>query len=315
MTYVSFSNFQLSNLKPKVLHWHVTEQESGSKLQAFLQAKLGKEYSLRDIKNMLAGNCCTLNNSIERFGSTRVGRGDKIHLRLRPQAPQLPSSAKTFSLPPILYSDEALTIIDKPSGVASDNPTIAHAITQHLGRPSILAHRLDRDTSGVLIFAHSKEVFEQLIALFRSRQVIKIYLALVDGIPAHPKGTISNYLAKVHSYQGQSLWGAVPKAQGQEAITKWQTERVLTNSALLQCQPITGRTHQIRVHLSGIGHPILGDKQYGKKFQSSYLPKRCLLHAQAITLPHPITGRTLFVEAPIPADLSQALALGSVSLP
>lgn len=291
-----------------MLHWRVTEQESGCKLQAFLRAKLGKSYSLRDIKHMLAGNCCKLNNSIERFGSTLVGKGDAISLQLNEKSVRAPLQAKSFSLPAILYSDEALTLIDKPAGIASDNTTLAHALAQHIGRPVILVHRLDRDTSGVLIFAHSPQVFDKLVALFRTRQVIKIYLAIVDGIPSHQSGTIANYLAKVHSYHGQSLWGAVPQSQGQEAITKWHIVSTCNKAALLQCQPVTGRTHQLRVHLSGIGHPILGDRQYGKKFQTSYLPERCLLHAKAITLPHPISGQSMHVEAPIPTDLSQALA-------
>ena len=203
-----------------------------------------------------------------------------------------------INIPKILYQDQELLILDKPAEIASESPQLAE-----MG--GFLVHRLDKGTSGVLIFAKTKVMRDQMFALFRRHQVEKSYLALVDGVPRQSSGSIENQLGKLHEYQGQTLWGVVEK--GLYACTEWHLERSGTEAALLRCYPKTGRTHQIRVHLNGIGHPILGDHQYGRRFKCHYRPARVLLHAQSVSFPHPTSGQQLTIEAPLPTDFQEAI--------
>ena len=108
------------------------------------------------------------------------------------------------------------------------------------------------------------------------------------------------------SYEGQSLWGSVPPHQGHHAITGWKLEKKGVEASLLRCYPKTGRTHQIRVHMSEMGHPILGDKQYGRSVRCRYNAMRCLLHAYELSFIHPTSGQKVQFQAPIPEDFQQA---------
>lgn len=272
--------------------WKVSKEESGLKLLSFLQQKAG--LSARVLKRALESNLCQVNGRIEHFGSTLVGSGDIIRFFLdtveRPPA---------FVPPKILFEDDDFLLIDKPAGISSDDPRLLAS----LKRPNLaLAHRLDKDTTGVLAFTQSARAKEALYNLFKDRKVLKSYFAVVAGVPAKMQGRIENYLGKVSSYHGQSLWGAVGKEKGSLAITEWKTVKKGNGCALLNCFPLTGRTHQIRVHLESIGHPILGDKQYGKNRGCVHIPKRCLLHAAVLSFTHPFTQKTLRVESPVPPD-------------
>jgi 23S rRNA-/tRNA-specific pseudouridylate synthase len=144
-----------------------------------------------------------------------------------------------------------------------------------------------------------------MIELFRKKQVRKEYLALVDGLVRDKKKTITSKLAAKHHFQGQTLYGSSPT--GQEAITEWELIGVGTKSSLLLCKPITGRTHQLRVHLKEAGHPIVGDYQYTKIFQCPFQAKRHLLHAYKIRFPHPVTNEEIEIIAQLPTDFVEAL--------
>lgn len=167
-------------------------------------------------------------------------------------------------------------------------------------------HRLDRDTTGVLLFAKTAEALEAMVSLFRKHHVQKTYYALVAGVPKDKKGVVDNFLGKKHLYQGQTIWGAVSLDKGLRAVTEWEIEKSGKHAALLRCSPKTGRTHQLRVHLSEMGHPILGDFQYCRTFTSPYQPARCLLHAASLSFPHPITQTAMTLTSPIPEDFSEA---------
>jgi 23S rRNA-/tRNA-specific pseudouridylate synthase len=132
-------------------------------------------------------------------------------------------------------------------------------------------------------------------------------VAIVDGKVAKENGVIENYLGPIQRYQGHVKWGVVP-ADGHFASTSWKVLKRFATATLLHLMPKTGKTHQLRVHTSGMGHPILGDFTYGKTFRCPYKAPRTLLHAKAIAFQHPVTGEKLELSCPLPADFEACLA-------
>lgn len=282
--------------------WNVTAQESGTKLLSFISHHLNAQVSAKQIKRMIERGCCQVNGRTERFASTLVGQGDQVFFQ--PIKSDPPPSKLEHER--ILFEDEALLLYNKPALINSDENGLLKILSIQFPHLK-LVHRLDRETSGVIILAKQERVFENLVEQFRQFFIHKDYLAIVDGVPAKQSGIIENYLGKKQAYAGQTLWGAVKPAQGLYACTSWQRLKVSNQEAsLLVCSPKTGRTHQIRVHLAGMGHPILGDHQYAKHFRCAYSPSRCLLHASAIRFKHPLSNKEIIVKAPIPADFSLA---------
>lgn len=291
--------------------WRVSRGESGLKLAAFIKGKLADALSGRRIKESIERGHCTLNGRPERFASRFVGSGDIIVFSL-PDAPQdsidplaIKRSLAAHLAEQILFCDSHLIALNKPSHLNSDDPVLADILGAAYGSVELL-HRLDRETSGVLLFARHRKAADALLALFKNRSMTKCYSAIVDGTPCHRAGTIENYLGKVASYEGQSLFGAVSKEKGQKAKTSWELKASSGDASFLACYPETGRTHQIRIHLSGIGHPILGDTQYGKTFCCRYRPGRLMLHARGLSFCHPATGKLLSLQAPYPEDFCRA---------
>ena len=191
---------------------------------------------------------------------------------------------------------------NKPSGITSDDVSISNFLNSIYGK-SILLHRLDKDTSGVLLFAKTLSSAKEIEGLFKQRLIKKTYHALVEGNPK-PSGKIENYLGKLKTYQGQTLFGEVSKDKGLLAITSWKVEKSYNGVSLLLCSPTTGRTHQIRVHLSEMGHPILGDYQYGRHFSCDYKAKRMMLHASRIQF------KDFNINAPLPVEFKDWLDNG-----
>lgn len=286
-----------------MLRWKVTQEESGTQLLSFLKSKLPADYSTRSLKRFLDSNLCRVNDRTERFASYVLGYGDQVELL---ESSKQAKSKVQLEDQRILYQDADLFIYDKPSGIPADSEELLHALQGDW--PFLkLAHRLDRDTTGVLIFARTPEALEKMNDLFKKRKVQKKYLAIVDGIPEKQSGIIDNYLGVLHKYQGQTLYGQVQKSKGLHSITEWELAKTGKGAALLSCFPKTGRTHQLRVHLAEMGHPILGDFQYGHKFRSTYRPGRYLLHAESVVFMHPVTEQIIEVHAPIPVDFQQAI--------
>lgn len=277
--------------------WIVPGEEAGQKLIAFLSARLGDHYSARHLKKMLESNYCRLNHKVERFASTTVAKGDHITLDLVEKAPSSKLVMDRFA---ILYEDDHFLIYNKPSGINSDQNGILKILPSQLH----LVHRLDRETSGALLLAKNSTILEQMIEKFRHQEVRKCYIAIVDGNIEKKQGTIQNFLAKKHVYEGQTIWGSA--SEGLQAHTDWEKIQEGDNATLVYCFPHTGRTHQLRVHLAEMGHPILGDFQYCKKFKCQYQPGRVLLHALQISFEHPITHKLIDVTAPLPADFVTA---------
>ncbi|MFL5319421.1 MAG: RluA family pseudouridine synthase, partial [Myxococcaceae bacterium] len=217
-----------------------------------------------------------------------------------------------------LFEDRDVIAVDKPAGVTAQ-PTPSRAgeslvdqVTTHLGRDAGMVHRLDRETSGITIFGKSKDATSALAEAFRHRKAEKRYLAVTG--PGMPKeGTIDLPLSKDPSRPGR--WRASNRANGLPAQTAYA---LLYDGrfCIVSLHPRTGRTHQLRAHLTALGCPILGDVRYGGATSLGDLPApRCLLHAFELRLPHPSTGAELVLKSPVPEDLVRFFAAANLDVP
>jgi 23S rRNA pseudouridine1911/1915/1917 synthase len=216
----------------------------------------------------------------------------------------------------IAWQDEYLLVVDKPAGLVV-HPARGHregTLSQLLAstgaagvgggdpdRPGIV-HRLDRDTSGLLVVARTEDAHRLLQDALRKRLIEREYLALVEGLPPSRTGTIE---APIGRHPRIRTRMAVGGTAGREARTHFTLERSLGGVSLLRLHLDTGRTHQIRVHMQAIGHPVCGDPEYGTRGKLGLT--RQFLHATRLAFPHPITAEPIEVSSPLPADLHQAL--------
>jgi RluA family pseudouridine synthase len=276
--------------------WQVSAQEAGIRLLAFLRKKNEDASSVKSLKRAIEAKRCTINGRVETFSSHPLKEKDIVVLDYADDRP----AKKTLT---VLYEDSDLLIVDKPAGLVCENRYFAPLLKKR----AALIHRLDKETSGVVMLGKNTEIIEQMIALFRQRAVDKQYLAIIDGCLSEPEGKIENTLRKKDSpIAGQVLY-EVTKGRGDQAITYWKCLKKTEDASLVLCQPVTGRTHQLRIHLNSIGHPILGDIQYGKRFRCHFRPQRQLLHAYSLSFIHPQTKQEIKVESSPPADFQDAL--------
>jgi 23S rRNA pseudouridine1911/1915/1917 synthase len=213
----------------------------------------------------------------------------------------------------LAYEDEHLLVVDKPAGVVvhpgrgNRAGTLAQALAgvaaggDEPWRAGIV-HRLDRDTSGLLVVAKSEAVHRALKTLLAARDLHREYLALVDGHPDARTGTIE---APIGRHRRDPSLMSIDTDLPREARTHFELERILPEAALVRVTLETGRTHQIRVHMAAIGHPVLGDRQYGGRL--AYGLERQFLHAARLAFPHPVSGQPIDVSSPLPDDLAAAL--------
>jgi len=166
--------------------WKVTHEETGMKLTAFLRLKLNSELSLKKIKLLLAQNKCLINKKFEHFGVTLVGKGDLVELVLEDQFPR-PIREISDCLPKVIYNDDSLIAIDKPAYITSDNSKFLERISKNYKFKAELIHRLDKETTGVLLIAKNSDSLKAYIELFKTHNIKKSYLAIVDGIPNQKK--------------------------------------------------------------------------------------------------------------------------------
>jgi len=214
-------------------------------------------------------------------------------------------SSPTFE-PRVLHEDEGLIAVDKPAGMATaagsgiDDDASLHAwVTRHVGARTWIVHRLDRGTSGVIVFAKTAEAHRRLSQAFEQREVGKRYLAVVEGHVRLATGEIAEPLRTF----GSGRVGVDPK--GSEALTRYKRLERLTGADLLDVEPLTGRRHQIRVHCYAIGHPVLGDTRYGNDRPVGGAP-RLMLYAAELRLPA-LDGKPLVVRAEPPPDFESVL--------
>ena len=258
----------------------------------------------------LDGRRCKVSSRLVRAGQAVV-----VNLEEGGRAAEPPPPLERARL---LYADRDLVAVDKPPFVAAQ-PTLTHdrgtlpdLVQALLGAPVTLVHRLDRETTGVTVFARTAAAAAALAEAFREGGPEKTYLALCGRAPAPPEGRIDAPLGKDPARAG--LRRVDPA--GDPAATRYRTLRASDRAALVEARPETGRTHQIRVHLASVGAPILGDPRYGgaRRVGELAIP-RVLLHARRLELDHPATGVRLVLEAPVPEDLAsteRALIGGSV---
>lgn len=201
-----------------------------------------------------------------------------------------------------LFADDALIAVDKPAGLLSvpgrgaDKADCAIARAQQTYPDALTVHRLDMATSGLLLFARGKVMQRALSALFERGEIGKRYIADVWGAPTPPAGEID--LPLITDWPNRPLQKVDP-ASGKPSRTRYETLSVSGRSARLALTPLTGRSHQLRVHLAEIGHPILGDEFYAHSEARDAAPRLCL-HAAALRFPHPLTGEDLRLESPCP---------------
>ncbi len=214
----------------------------------------------------------------------------------------------------ILHEDSDLIVVNKPPGlVVHPAPghaggTLVNALLHHCGALSVIGgverpgivHRLDRETSGCLVAAKSDAAHQSLAAQFATRGVSKIYLALAAGRFRAKKGTVAAAIGRHPVYRKKMA--VLGKGKARDAVTDWRVLSELPSGTLLECTLHTGRTHQIRVHLKHLGHPLLGDEVYGKR---AGFPRQ-MLHAWKLGFSHPSTGKRLDFTAPIPPDFVDA---------
>jgi 23S rRNA pseudouridine1911/1915/1917 synthase len=285
----------------------VGDDSAGLRLDQFLAAPLG---SRARAQSLIDGGRVWVD------GRTRQKRfavepGQVIEVDETVSVPERSESdAAPFT---VRWEDEYLLVVDKPAGVVvhpargNRTGTLAQAL-QGVGaggeepwRAGIV-HRLDRDTSGLLVVAKSDAVHRALKALLAERRLTREYLALVEGHPDARSGTID---APIGRDRRDRVLMSINTDTPRDARTHFAIERLLPEAALLRVTLETGRTHQIRVHMAAIGHPVLGDRAYGGP--ASYGLERQFLHAARLAFDHPVTGASVDVESPLPEDLAAAL--------
>ena len=298
---------------PVAVRWiEVTEEEAGQRIDNYLLARLKGVPKSRIYRILRSGEVRINSKRVQ--AAQRVAAGDRIRIPpVRVAQRDEPLPAPHFKMP-ILYEDEALVAIDKPSGLAVHGGSgVAHGVIESLRsmRPQArfleLVHRLDRETSGVLLIAKKRSALTALHEMMRARAMDKRYLAGVAGRFRNERQTVRLALAKQVTKEGGKRVSV--SHSGQEAETVLRLIERSPEYSLLEAQLLTGRTHQIRVHLAHLGHPVLGDDKYGdfelnRKLRKLGL-KRMFLHAAKLAFAHPSTGDTLELTSPLPPELEK----------
>jgi 23S rRNA pseudouridine1911/1915/1917 synthase len=284
--------------------------QAGERLDVFLAAHVGTRARAQ---RLIDAGLVRVDGEVRPKRHVLAG-GEVVAVEPEPARPAAPVATAEFR---VAYEDEHLIVVDKPPGVVV-HPGRGHAegtLVQALAgrvaggpdpeRPGVV-HRLDRDTSGLLVLARSNRVQSALQAALRAREITREYLALVEGRPPARRGTIEAPLGRDRRVRTRI---STDTDDPHPAVTHFETERALGDSTLLRVTLETGRTHQIRAHLLAIGHPVAGDPEYGhaKKFGLC----RQFLHAERLAFKHPETGVSVDLRAPLPEDLVRALRQAS----
>jgi len=303
----------------------VTATNQGRRLDQFL-AETDLKLSRSQAKKLIEGGSILLDQRRTK-PSAHLKEGDIVSVTL-PEPEPLALKPELLPLA-VLYEDSSIIVIDKPPGMvvhpAYGNPsgTLVNALLFYCKdlagingvlRPGIV-HRLDKDTSGVMVVAKDDEAYQELTKQFKNRTVEKVYCAIAYGHFPEEEGVIDSAIGR-HPSQRKRMSTRTKK--GRSAITRWKVIERLTGFTFLEIFPQTGRTHQIRVHLSSVGHPILGDPLYGRRGRLGTIHdpvlKECVrrmnrqaLHAQRLGISHPRTGERIQFVSPIPQDMKEVL--------
>ncbi|MHC1785352.1 MAG: RluA family pseudouridine synthase [Anaerolineaceae bacterium] len=291
------------------------EGEGPQRLDHFL-VKCLPEFSRSRIQGSIKDGFVTVDQAAVTKAGFTLENGREVEIRIPPSQPTdlIPEEIPLK----IIFENEDLILVNKPAGMVvhpaagHSSGTLVHAALAHapdmegIGgeiRPGVV-HRLDKDTSGLILIAKNEHTQQALQDQFRLRQVKKTYLALVDGMPPTPKGRVEAPIGRDPSHRKQMA--VVTAKRGREAVTEYFTLEKFPHHTLIEAHPLTGRTHQIRLHMAFLGCPIVGDRVYG--FMHPSLPlNRQFLHAARINFVVPGEKETRTFEAPLPEDLSQIL--------
>jgi 23S rRNA pseudouridine1911/1915/1917 synthase len=329
---------QSTNHPSRRLAAEADASQEGMRLDRFLTLIL-PELSRTRIQNLIKQGRVSSGRATIVDAKYRVKPGERFMLDVPPPTPAEPG-AEAIPLD-IVYEDRELIVVDKPAGLVVHPGaghaagTLVNALIAHCGdslsgiggvaRPGIV-HRLDKDTSGLMVAAKTDRAHRALAAQFadhgRSGEMERGYLALVWGAPQRPRGTIEAPVGRHPA--SRTKMAVLPKDRGRQAVTHWRVidtfgPKQAPVASLVECRLETGRTHQVRVHLAHIGHPLIGDPLYGTGFKSKLrtLPEplrgrlagfqRQALHAAHLAFVHPASGTLLKFNSPLPADLSEII--------
>ncbi len=291
------------------------EDGGGARLDVFLADKL-PGLSRAQVRRVIDGGGVRV-GSYARKAGYKLKAGDRVHAEYEIPEPEGKLVPQHIPLK-IVYMDADIIVLDKQAnlvvhpGPGHPSGTLVNALIHHFPeialigseeRPGIV-HRLDQDTSGVMVVARSARAFTSLQDQFRRRVVWKTYLALAWGRMSETGGRLNWPLGR-HPKDGARM--SVRTRSPKKAETFFQVQRAFKDTTLLEVKPVTGRTHQIRVHLAAAGHPVVGDPVYGRKREPREFP-RIFLHAHTLSFLHPATGERLTFASPLPPDLEAVVA-------
>ena len=320
-----------ANTKTNRYHVRAGEDHSGTRLDSFL-AQAVPGLSRSRLKKLIAGGQVTCGAAPAEDPASKVTSGQEFHVTV-PEPEEAAPRPQDIQLH-IVYEDDQLIVINKPPGLvvhpAPGNPdrTLVNALLAHCGeslsgiggvkRPGIV-HRLDKDTSGLMVAAKTDTAHAALARQFASHSMERAYLAVVRGVPSPPQGEISGNIGRNPKNRKKM---AVLTRGGKSALTRYRLIRTLGKSdppaaSLVECRPATGRTHQIRVHMTKLGHPLVGDPLYGRAWRPAGVPddtasaiaafKRQALHAAMLAFEHPTSTEKLRFEQEIPLDMKELI--------
>jgi 23S rRNA pseudouridine1911/1915/1917 synthase len=289
---------------------------AGERLDRLVSILTGR--SRAEAAALVAGGSVQVGGHVVTSGKVKVAEGDEVEVDPGPEPGPVvvPDASVVFT---VVHEDDDVVVVDKPAGLVvhpgagNVTGTLVHGLlarypdVEGVGdadRPGIV-HRLDRDTSGLLVVARTEAARRRLVAELSARRVERVYLALVHGCPESDAGLVDAPLGR--STRTPTKMTVTEK--GKEARTRYEVLQRWPDPgcSLLRCTLETGRTHQIRVHLAAIGHPVVGDDAYDRGWKSPVEVPRFFLHATKLAFDHPITGDHLSFDSPLPADLRSVL--------
>jgi len=290
------------------------DQDKPQRLDKYLVGHL-PGFSRSQLQGLIKDGFVLVNGVAAHKTGLALERGSQVRVRI---PPPVPSVLAPEPIPlDIRFENDDLIVVNKPAGMVvhpaagHESGTLVHAILAHTpemqgvggeGRPGVV-HRLDKNTSGLILFSKNDAAHRWLQEQFRRREVEKIYLVLVDGRPPTPTGRIEAPIGRDASQRKQM---AIVPGKGREAVSEYLTLETYPAHTLLEVRPLTGRTHQIRLHLSFLGCPVAGDTTYGRRTPSLGI-QRHFLHAARLTIRMPGDQRLHTFEAPLPDELVEVL--------
>ncbi|MES2173702.1 MAG: RluA family pseudouridine synthase [Pseudomonadota bacterium] len=302
----------------------ISEAQHGWRLDRAL-ADILPDLSRERLKGLIGEGQVQSPNVCKISVSMKVAAGQMFTITLPPPVP-LDTVAQDIPLT-IVHEDDDLIVIDKPAGLvvhpAAGNldGTLVNALLHHcegrlsgiggVARPGIV-HRIDKDTSGLLVVAKSDKAHEGLARQFKDHSIDRLYAAIVYGVPNPAAGTVDTWIGR--SDADRKKMAVHREGRGKHAVTHYRTIQRLRDAALVECKLETGRTHQVRVHMHHIGHPLIGDPVYGKErkgFKSILETlgfKRQALHAKSLGFIHPVTNEQLMFQSALPTDMQELLS-------